>query len=127
MRRALWLLLGAALISCGGDDSLKTTDPDPGPLEIRLSGPTGAGAVLLLVEGGPIDAVVPTTYFTASTAFSGVAWRVLVAGDTLRGVLARVMVQDRRLPWKATIVQVADGATFQLRDSTVYALTVRKP
>lgn len=127
MRRALWLVLGATLLSCGGDDSVTTTDPDPGPLEIRLNGPTGVGAVLLLVEGGTIDSVVPTSYFTASTLYSGVARRVLVAGDTLRGVLARVVVDDRRLPWKATLIEVADGATYQLRDSTAYSLTIRKP
>lgn len=126
MRRALWLLLGLGLLSCGGEPT-RPSGPDPGPLDIRLSGPTGVGAVLLLVEGGTIDSVVPTSYFTASTAYSGVARRVLVAGDTLRGVLARVVVQDRRLPWKATIIQLADAATLQLRDSTAYALTIRKP
>lgn len=126
MRRALGLLLGVGLLSCGGDPT-RPAGPDPGPLEIRLSGPAGVGAVLLLVEGGTIDSVVPTSYFTASTVYSGVARRVLVAGDTLGGVLARVVVDDRRLPWKATIIQVADGETFQLRDSTAYALTIGKP
>lgn len=127
MKRVFGCMVAAALLASCGDDPTRPTGPDPGPLLVRMQGPAGVGAVLMLVEGGTIDSVVARNYFTASTIYSGVARRVLVAGDNLGGVLVRVDVPDRRLPYKATIIQVADGATFQLRDSTAYALTVARP
>lgn len=127
MRRgALCLLVVSLLLSCGGDDTTPS-GPNPGPLELRLSGPVGAGAVLLVVEGGTIDSVEAGDYFMASTIYSGVARRVLVVGQNLDGVLARVAVPDRRVDYRATILEIADGATYRLRDPAAYTVRVIKP
>jgi hypothetical protein len=79
---------------------------------------------LLIVEGGPIDTVSRARYFTALGPFSGTAKRVLVAGDDLEGVLLRFQVPDRRTEYRATVVQIADGTTYQLRDRAAYQATV---
>lgn len=127
MRRTLWLVLLVGLLSCGDESPTRPQGPDPGPLDIGLDGAAGAGAVLMLVEGGPIDSVVALSYFTAHTPHSAVARRVLVAGSSLNGALARIMVPDRRVLYQARIIQIADEVTYQLGDSSAYTLTVEKP
>lgn len=127
MKRAmLGLALLGLLIACG-DDPSPPTGPSPGPLDIRLSGPAGAGAVLLLVDGGTIDSVEAVSYFTASSVYSGVARRVLVAGQDLNGVVARIEVPDRRVTYHATVIEIADGTTYQLRDPASYTATLERP
>jgi hypothetical protein len=126
MKRLFLLLALAGVMSCGDDPSVPT-GPSPGPLEIHLSGPAGVGAVLLLVEGGTIDSVEASSYFTASSAYSGVARRVLVAGPDLTGVVARIEVPDRRVSYHATILEIADGTTYQLRDPASYTATLERP
>jgi hypothetical protein len=122
------LLLTAAalgiLAGCGDDPP---AGPSSGVLEIRLSGPAGAGAALLLVEGGTIDTVEAAGYFTASAANSATARRVLVAGQDLGGTLVRIGVPDRRTAYRATLIEIADGTSYQLLDPTGFTLSVGRP
>jgi hypothetical protein len=124
MRTRLWLLALIAAIGCSGDDS--PSGPSPGALEVRLSGPAGAGAVLLLVEGGPIDSVEAAGYYTASAPYSGVAKKVLVAGQGLQGTLALIHVPDRSVEYRATIIEIADQTTYELRLAQGFTVTVEK-
>jgi len=125
MRRLL--LTGAALgilLGCGDDQA---AGPSSGVLEIRLSGPAGAGAALLLVEGGTIDTVEAAGYFTASAAPTETSRRVLVAGRNLGGALARIGVPDLRRAYRVTLIEIADGTSYQLLDPTGFTLTVGRP
>lgn len=124
MRRLVSVFALVALLSCGDDSP---TGPTPGQLAVRLHGPSGVGAALLIVEGGPIDTVSSARYFTAFGPFSGTAKRVLVAGDNLEGVLLRFRVPDRRTEYRATVVQIADQTTYRLRDLAAYQTTVERP
>lgn len=126
MKRPIFALGLLALLACGSEDA-PPTGPSPGPLELRLTGPAGVGAVLLLVDGGEIDSVEAVSYFTASSVYSGVARRVLVAGQDLSGVVARIEVPDRRVTYHARIIDIADGTTYQLLDPAGYTVTLERP
>ena len=125
--RRVWLMAAALglLMGCGNDDG--PAGPSPGALEIRLNGPTGAGAALLLVEGGEIDAVEAAGYFTASAPYSGTARRVLVAGENLAGTLLRIQVPDRRVAYQATLIEIADGSTYRLLDPAGFTMGIVRP
>ena len=125
MKRIAGVLALVAALSCGGDDP--PSGPSPGELEVRLAGPAGAGAALLIVEGGQIDTIEPAGYFTASAPYSGTARRVLVAGQNLNGVLVRIRVPDRRTGYRATVVEIADGTSYQLLDPAGFEATVERP
>lgn len=126
MKRRLSMLgLTIALLSCGGDDT--PTGPTPGDLQVRLEGPAGAGAALLLVMGGPIDTASSEQYFTAFGPYSGTAKKVLVAGSALGGVVLRFHVPDRRTEYTAQVVEIADGGTYQLLDPAAYRAVVERP
>jgi hypothetical protein len=124
VKRILAVFAIVTLLSCGDDPP---TGPTPGELAVRLHGPAGAGAALLLVQGGPIDTVVGGGYFTAFGPFSGTAKRVLVAGDNLEGVLVRFHVPDRRTEYSAVVLQIADGTTYQLLNPGNFEATVERP
>jgi hypothetical protein len=124
VKRILAVFATVALLSCGEDTP---TGPTPGELAVRLHGPAGAGAALLMVQGGPIDTVVGERYFTAFGPFSGTAKRVLVAGDNLEGVLVKFRVPDRRTKYTAVVMQIADGTTYQLLNPGGFEATVERP
>ncbi|MDX2120981.1 MAG: hypothetical protein SF070_07920 [Gemmatimonadota bacterium] len=111
--RRWWLaaaLVGA--LSCGDDPG----NPVPGTIEVVLAGPGPAvGAVLFLIEGGSVDTVESAGAYLDAAPYSGVATQVLVAGDDLRGVIARARVPDLRVGYTAFIQQVADSRTYALR------------
>lgn len=122
---ALRIGLGVALAAaaaCGGDEPV---GPAPALYEVRLSG-AGApvGAVLFLVEGGPVDSVESVGYYTATAPFSGVATQVLVAGGALSGAVVRVQVPDARVTYRASVVELAEPGTHRLLPPADYALTL---
>jgi hypothetical protein len=124
MKLRLRVLALVAAIGACGDES--PAGPSPGALEVRLNGPAGVGAALLLVEGGAIDSVEAAGYYTASAPYSGVARKVLVVGQGLQGTLVRIAVPDRRVEYRATILELADGATYQLLAPQAFTVTVEK-
>ncbi len=116
--RALALILLAGL-GCGETP----TAPLPGVLDVVLAGPGDeAGALLFEILGGPLDSVVAARTVVASAPFTGVTRRVLVVGDDLRGVVARVYVADVSLPYTMRLVEVADRQSYALMDTTRFAL-----
>jgi hypothetical protein len=115
------LLLLAPLPACGDDPP---AGPAPGVLEVRLAGPATAGSALLLVEGGPIDSVEAAGYFTAAAPYSGTAVRVLLAGQGLTGTLLRIQVPDRHTSYTASLIEIADGTTYQLLDPARFQVRV---
>lgn len=124
MKRIAGVVVLLVLLSCGEHTP---TGPSPGELEVRLNGPAGAGAAILIVEGGEIDTVEAAGYFTRSAVYSGTARRVLVAGRDLGGLLVRIRVPDRRTPYRATVVEIADGTSYQLLDPAGFDATVERP
>lgn len=109
-----WLLAVAlvATLSCGDDPG----SPVPGTIEVVLAGPGPAvGAVLFLIEGGSVDTVESAGAYLDAAPYSGVATQVLVAGDDLRGVIARARVPDLRVRYTAFIQEVADARSYALR------------
>jgi hypothetical protein len=106
------------------------TEPRPGALDLVFAPPApGTGALLFVVDGAPIDSVEPAGYGTISGRLSASAVRVIVTGPLVPGPVARLRVPDVRLArqYRATLEEVADGATYGLRDTAGYRLAVAVP
>lgn len=121
MRRVT--VLGTLLVAACGGGGGPTSGPVPGVLEVVMLGPAAnTGAILFDLAGGGVDSVVGTGGYTISGRYTGVERRVAVAGDSLHGTIARVYVPDIHAGHHATVVEVADGADFQLMDPAAYRL-----
>ncbi|MBK6779644.1 MAG: hypothetical protein KA180_02625 [Gemmatimonadales bacterium] len=113
-----WRAVAAALLlalglGCG-EDSL---GPVPGTLDVVLAdAPRPVGAVLFLVEGGAVDSVEAVGTYLDAAPYSGVAHQVLVAGNRLHGVIARVRVPDLRVRYAVVLQEVADDSSYALLD-----------
>jgi hypothetical protein len=119
---ARWFALGLALTAAIACDE-EPVGPAPGVLDVVLvAGAAPAGAMLLLIEGGPVDSVETTGWFTASAPYSGVATQVLLAGPVLQGAVARVHVPDRRVRYRGVVREVAEPGTHALLAAEDYAL-----
>jgi hypothetical protein len=121
--RRFWLCVGLlAGVGCGGDEPM---GPAPAVYEVVLrGGGVPVGAVYFLVEGGSVDTVEGTGFYTASAAYSGVATQVLVAGRDLSGTVVRVRVPDARVRYRASVLELAQGGTHQLLPPADYSLTL---
>jgi hypothetical protein len=109
----------AAAAGCDDDP----VGPAPGVLDVVLAaGAAPAGAMLLLVEGGPVDSVESMGWYTASAPYSGVATQVLLAGPELQGTVARVHVPDRRVRYRAVVREVAEPGSHALLAPESYSL-----
>jgi hypothetical protein len=121
MKRALLAVL--LVLGC----SEAPTGPAPAVFDLVLVGATDqVGAILLNVEGGPVDSVVPTRFYTASAPYSGVARQVLVAGATLTGAVARVYVSDGGAGYRAVIREIAAAGTHELLPAGAYHLVLTR-
>ncbi len=99
------------------------TGPLPGAFDVVLAGSAAeAGGLLFDVLGGPVDSVAAAGTVVVSAPFTGVNRRVLVVGNQLSGVVARLHVPDVSVQYQARIVEVADTRTYALKDSTGFAL-----
>lgn len=108
-------LLAALGLGCG-EASL---GPVPGTLDVVLAdAPRPVGAVLFLVEGGAVDTVEAMGSYLDAAPYSGVAHQVLVVGNRLHGVIARVRVPDLRLRYEVVVQEVADDSSYALLDPT---------
>lgn len=109
----LALLLAGLGVAC--DDT--TLAPVPGTLDVVLAdAPRPVGAVLFLVEGGTVDTVEAVGSYLDAAPYSGVAHQVLVAGNRLHGVIARVRVPDLRVRYDVVLQEVADDSSYALLD-----------
>jgi hypothetical protein len=113
-----WRAVAAALLlalglGCGAD----SLGPVPGTLDVVLAdAPRPVGAVLFLVEGGAVDSVEAVGTYLDAAPYSGVAHQVLVAGNRLHGVIARVRVPDLRVRYAVVLQEVADDSSYALLD-----------
>jgi hypothetical protein len=106
--------LGAFLVSCGGGDGGGTGPPVPGLLEVTLAtAPTGPGAIMFTVSGGPIDAVTAAGYTTYQSTTTSNSRKVLLTGDITAGTLIEIQVPDisKVNNYVGTVLQVAARGT----------------
>lgn len=125
--RALRTLALALLAGLGCSDA--PTGPLPGAFDVVVTGPAAdAGGLLFDILDGPVDSVAAAGTVVVSAPFTGVSRRVLVVGDQLSGVVARVYVPDVSASYQTRIVEVADTRSYALRDSSSFAvlLVVRR-
>jgi len=121
LRRLLLLLAMAAALSC--DDG--PVGPSPAVYEVVLGGgPAPVGAILMLIEGGSVDAVEGIGNYTASAPYSGVATQVLVAGSQLGGTLVRLRVPDSRVEYRAVALEIAERGSHRLLPTSDYSLSL---
>jgi hypothetical protein len=119
------LALVVAILACHDDD--KTVAPTgPGVLDVILTSPNNDDGAVLLTVDGAVDSVQSASYVLFSTA-SGTGARIVVTGDVVAGVIARLYVPDvgtadQYLPH---LLQVAQRGTFALQTPTSYQLEVR--
>jgi hypothetical protein len=125
MRHGMAAMVLVAILACHDDD--KTVAPTgPGVLDVVLTTPnTDDGAVLLTVDGA-VDSVQGAPYVIFSIA-SGTEARIVVTGDVLGGVIARLYVPDvgSADQYLAHLDEVAQRGTFALRSPTSYQLELR--
>jgi hypothetical protein len=124
----LLALLGTAM-GCGGGGGGK--DPEPGLLTLTLNTPNADdGALLFKVVGGEVDSVVGGAMiqdgsYTIQPSFT----RIVVAGNIVDGVVARVAVPDINdvASYSVVMEQVAVRNTFAQRPLTGYSIAVSAP
>ena len=121
--RALAVIL--TLFGCHEDN--KTVEPTgPGVLDVILTTPnTDDGAILLTIDGA-VDSVQGAPYVVFSTT-SATGARVVVTGDVVAGVIARLFVPDVSTAdqYVPQLVEVAQRSTYALRPTTSYQLKLR--
>jgi hypothetical protein len=118
----VWLSLSLVAATACWDDPVS---PTPGVYDVVIEGESGvAGAVLFLVQGGPVDWVESNGFYTISAPYSGVATQILVAGGPVSGALVRIHVPDRRVSYVAVPLEVAEAGTHQLLLPRDYPLSV---
>lgn len=121
------------LVSCSGptepvEPALATEDA--GSAVVRLgSGPGGAGALVVRIEGGHLEEVTPATddLVLHLAALDEGVHRVLVKGTIREGPLLRARVPEGAAPSEYIVVveQVADAATYRQRDPADYAVEIQ--
>ncbi|HKG94518.1 MAG TPA: hypothetical protein VKA84_21570 [Gemmatimonadaceae bacterium] len=125
---ALLLLLPVA--ACSKD---APTGPTRGALSLGLTTPNADdGAVLLAIDGGPVDSVTAVgayrVYGGAAGAPAGTPLRVIVRGTLAAGPVARVWVPDVSAvgAYRVTVEQAAARTTYGQRSVSGYAGTVTR-
>jgi hypothetical protein len=121
------LLAGVALVSCGGDANQNSNAGDL-LLSLYAGGPE-AGAVLLVITGGPVQnaTALGGQQVSFASPFSGNT-RVVISGDLATGDVLRIRVPDlsRIADYHVQTLQVADKVTFALLDQGAYTFTVHR-
>ncbi|HEX6535671.1 MAG TPA: hypothetical protein VF041_13830 [Gemmatimonadaceae bacterium] len=116
-RHVILAALAAALVACARSVPSPTGVPEAGALDVVLDTPNGDdGALLVRVSGGPIDSVTsPAGYAVVAGADEGGTHRIIVQGDVVRGVIARVWVSDasRAASYTAAVEQAASRGYAQ--------------
>jgi hypothetical protein len=119
------LALVVAILAC--HDDAKTVAPTgPGVLDVVLTTPNADDGAVLLTVDGAIDSVQGAPYVIFSTA-SGTGARIVVTGDVVGGVIARLYVPDVGTAdqYLAHLDEVAQRGTFALQPPTSYQMELR--
>jgi hypothetical protein len=128
MSHAARLLAGFLLVlaACGGDQATSRA----GNLRVSLfAGQADAGALLLTISGGPVEAV--TAVGGQQVSFSSPAagtTNVVVVGTLQTGDLLTIRVPDtsRAADYRAQVDQAADNVSFALLNPSSYTLTIAR-
>ena len=119
------LALVVAIFAC--HDDAKTVAPTgPGVLDVVLTTPNADDGAVLLTVDGAIDSVQGAPYVIFSTA-SGTGARIVVTGDVVGGVIARLYVADVGTAdqYLVHLDEVAQRGTFALQPPTSYQMELR--
>jgi hypothetical protein len=120
--------VGLALLvaACASSDAVKT---GAGTLTLVLAGSTGSeGALVVVVSGGPVSSVGGPAGYQVATNVDGAGTHVMVLGNVVNGGIATLNVPDvsQASAYVATVVQVADRASFGLIDPSRYQVSITK-
>jgi hypothetical protein len=121
MKKLLLLVLAGAL-ACHPEAS------SVGTLTVSLSSPsTHDGALVLLIAGGPVTDVQPTSGYQVATTVDSVGTHLIFIGDLVAGQIATVQIPDisRSSQYLAVVEQVADRSEFTLLDPSRYRVTLQ--
>ena len=131
--RSASIALALAVVGCSGDeanpDPVEPTPPppsaDPGPLQLRLSGPEPVSrAVLVEIGGAGIDSVTTTLGVVAQAADAG-SRRLVLRGPVGSGSIGTVWMADRARQAGVTArVTQAVGDDYRQRDVSAFTLTL---
>ena len=129
--RALALGLVASAWGCGiGEDVAQPAQPDPGPLNVRLTVPPGARDIgaMLVVEGPGIDSLsAPGFELIQADEASSSRREAIIAGSLSTGPVLQVWVPDRRqlADYRVELMQVA-GDDYGIKDLTQYGIAISR-
>ena len=129
--RALALGLVVSAWGCGiGEDVVQPAQPDPGPLNVRLTVPPGARDIgaMLVVEGPGIDSLsAPGFELIQADEASSSRREAIIAGSLSTGPVLQVWVPDRRqlADYRVTLMQVA-GDDYGIKDLTQYGIAISR-
>jgi len=130
-RRQATLLLALGVsgtLACG--DKNGPSGPVAGDLTVSYSSPSVSdGALLLLIQGGPVASVRAAGSQQVASASAGVnLQRVVVTGDLTSGDILRIAVPDVAAvaSYAVQVEAAADRTTFSLNDPVSYRATVRR-
>ena len=129
--RALALGLVASAWGCGiGEDVVQPAQPDPGPLNVRLTVPPEARDIgaMLVVEGSGIDSLsAPGFELIQADEASSNRREAIIAGSLSTGPVLQVWVPDRRqrADYRVQLVQVS-GDDYGLKDLTQYGIAISR-
>ena len=129
--RALALGLVVSAWGCGiGQDVVQPAQPDPGPLQVRLTVPPEARDIgaMLVVEGPGIDSLsAPGFELIQTDEASSNRREAIIAGSLSTGPVLQVWVQDRRHlgDYRVTLMQVS-GDDYGLKDVTQYGIMISR-
>ena len=129
--RALALGLVVSAWGCGiGEDVVQPAQPDPGPLNVRLTVPPGARDIgaMLVVEGPGIDSLsAPGFELIQADEASSSRREAIIAGSLSTGPVLQVWVPDRRqlADYRVTLMQVS-GDDYGVKDLTQYGIAISR-
>jgi hypothetical protein len=125
MRERVRLALLLVVLACHDED--KTVAPTgPGVLDVILTTPNADDGAVLLTIDGAVDSVQGGPYVIFST-LSATDARVVVTGNVVAGVIARLYVADLSTAdqYGTNLLEVAQRGTFALRAPTAYQLQLK--
>ncbi|MFZ5624414.1 MAG: hypothetical protein ACOY71_08270 [Gemmatimonadota bacterium] len=134
MRRAVvcgFVAVVAALAGCGDSGGGGVSPNVPGVLTVNFQSPNGNdGAVMIQVDGGPIDSVVVSPAYRGYVSrITGTTFRAIVTGPVVTaGPIARVYVPDisQASRYGASVEQAAAKGTYAAQDVSEYRLLLSR-
>lgn len=125
----VWLVAGALIAGCGGDDPTSPPEPQPqtGELRVTVASGTPVGAVVLTVTGPSITAPAASGAHQLYHDLSAGTLHAVVTGASLSGEIMRFTVPDVRqvASYQVSVQEAARTSNQPLAASGVTASVVR--